>query len=99
MPSSESDEQDGGANFVEQALGDLHQIRVAERIVITRFVGYASEFESFFAIGRDERKAAQIQGVNGLGIEAKPDAVFATERFELLQKALSDDAFSVVTND
>ena len=95
---AERDEQDGRAEFVEQAFGGEHEILVGERIGAARFVRQVRQFKGFLAIGRDEREAGQVQMVNRLGIETQPDAARAAKRFEFIEQRLGDDAFAIIAD-
>ena len=96
---AERDQQHRRAQFVEQSFGDEHEIFVRQRVGVARFIRQIRQFEGLLAIRRDERKAAQIQMMHRLGIEAQPDAARAAKRFDFVQQRLRHDALAVIADD
>ena len=96
---AERDEQQRGAQFVEQTLGDEHEIFVLERIGLARVVLERRQFKRLLAVGRDERKRGEIQMMHRLGIEAEPHAAFTAERLHAFEQRLGHHAFAVVAHD
>jgi len=96
---AERDEEQGGGEVLEETARGADEVEVAERVGVAGFVGQSAELEGLLAVGRDEGEAGEVEVMDGLGVEAQPDAVTAAERLEGVEEGLGDDALAVVADD